>query len=91
MSVAKRGRLDTRRRGFVFQGVKQQMTNQTDLVINNILANAILSKVYGGQQVHESVLSAIIEWLDDPDTKWSDSETVESLAADWIEVAHRES
>ena len=55
------------------------------------LAGAVLSKTYTGQQVHKSVLTAIVEWLGDSDTVRSDSETVESLAADWIEVAHRES
>jgi hypothetical protein len=54
-------------------------------------AHSIFSTACVGQQVHESVLSAIMEWLADPDTERSEDETVKSLAADWIEVAHRES
>lgn len=55
------------------------------------LAEAIFTEVYGDSDVHVSVVSAIEEWINDPDTERRANESVTSLADAWIEAAHRES
>ena len=42
-------------------------------------------------RLREGTVKAIKEWLADPDTERSEDETIESLAAAWVEAAHRES
>ena len=86
-----KGKVLTRREGS-YRAVRARCDDcyGTGEMLDHDLAPPIFAEVYHGGPCNVGY-DDISRWLADPDTERSEDETIESLAADWIEAAHRES